>query len=100
MSNSGFKKKNLEFEKQIDKRDKNYSNLVEKYNQLKEENQNLLDERKILKDLIIENTKKNYQISLIEENSLKDSHKNSFYFQLLIVYYILVEIRGVGLKIG
>ncbi len=99
MSKSRLTKKNLEFEEQVDRNDKNYMNLVEKYNQLKEENQNLSDESKILKDLIIESTKKNYQISLIEAGNLNNSHKNSeiknsFYIQIILGIIVIVLSLG------
>jgi len=99
MSKSRLTKKNLEFEEQADRNDKYYMNLVEKYNQLKEENQNLSDESKILKDLIIERTKKNYQISLIEAGNLNNSHKNSeiknsFYIQIILGIIVIVLSLG------
>lgn len=99
MSKSRISKKNLEFEEQADRNNKNYMKLVEKYNQLKEENQNLSDESKILKDAIIENTKKNYQISLIEAGNLNHSHKNtefkkSFYFQIILGIIVIVLSLG------
>ena len=99
MSKSRLSKKKLEFEEQADRNDKNYMYLVEKFNQLKEENQNLSDESKILKDLIIENAKKNYQISLIEAGNLNNSHKNSefkktFYFQIILGIIVIVLSLG------
>ena len=94
MSKSRLTKKNLEFEEQADRNDKNYMYLVEKFNQLKEENQNLSDESKILKDLIIENAKKNYQISLIEAGNLNNSHKNSFYIQIILGIIVIVLSLG------
>ncbi|MFX0082359.1 MAG: hypothetical protein ACFE94_11475 [Candidatus Hodarchaeota archaeon] len=97
MSNSGLRKKNLELEKQVDRKDNNNLNLVEKYNQLKEENQNLLEERKILKELLVENVKKDHQVSLLEVDDLKDCHKNTFYFQ--IVLGILVIVLSLGFHI-
>jgi len=99
MSKSGLTKKKLEFEKQVDKRDKNYSNLIVRYNKLKKENQNLLDESKILKDLIIENSKKDYQISLIKAGNLNKTHKNSemktsFYIQIILGIIVIVLSLG------
>jgi len=99
MSKSRLSKKNLEFEVQVESNNKNYMALVEKYNQLKEENQNLSDESKILKDVIIENTKKNYQVSLIEAGNLNNSHKNtefkkSFYFQIILGIIVIVLSLG------
>ena len=94
MSKSRLSKKKLEFEEQADRNDKNYMYLVEKFNQLKEENQNLSDESKILKDLIIENAKKNYQISLIEAGNLNNSHKNSFYIQIILGIIVIVLSLG------
>jgi hypothetical protein len=99
MSKSKVSEKNLEFNKQDGKSNKNYSHIVEKYNHLKKENQNLIKESKILKDLIIENAKKNYQISIIEAGNLDNSHKNSeykntFYFQIILGIVVIVLSLG------
>lgn len=99
MSKSRISKKYLEFEEQADRNNKNYMKLVEKYDQLKEENQNLSDESKILKDVILENAKKNYQISLIEAGNLNNSYKNSeikksFYFQIILGIIVIVLSLG------
>jgi hypothetical protein len=99
MSKSRVSEKNLEFNKQNGKSNKNNSPLNEKYNQLKKENQKLLEESRILKDLIIENAKKNNQISIIETGNLDNSHKNSefknsFYFQIIIGITVIVLSLG------
>ena len=97
MSNSGIKK-NLDFEKLRDKNQKDFKILIKQYNQLKEENQNLIAERQILKDLFIENAKKNHQNSLIEEtnlNTLENSKfRNSFYFQIILGILVIVLSLG------
>ncbi len=95
MSKSKVLEKNLELNKQEGKSNKNYSKLIEKHNQLKKENQKLLQESKILKDLIIENAKKNDQISNNSDNSQKDSEfKNSFYFQIIIGITVIILSLG------
>ena len=95
MSKSKVLEKNLELNKQEGKSNKNYSKLIEKHNQLKKENQKLLQESKILKDLIIENAKKNDQISNNSDNSQKNSEfKNSFYFQIIIGITVIILSLG------
>ena len=95
MSKSKVLEKNLELNKQEGKSNKNYSKLIEKHNQLKKENQKLLQESKILKNLIIENAKKNDQISNNSDNSQKNSEfKNSFYFQIIIGITVIILSLG------
>ncbi|MFX1530938.1 MAG: hypothetical protein ACFFBC_07490 [Promethearchaeota archaeon] len=99
MSKFRVSEKNLELNKQDGISNKKFSHLVEKYNQLKKENQNLLEESKILKDLIIQNAKKNYQLSIIEADNLNNSHKNSkfkniFYFQIIIGIIVIILSLG------
>ncbi|MFW9875594.1 MAG: hypothetical protein ACFFG0_21030, partial [Candidatus Thorarchaeota archaeon] len=67
--------------------------------QLKEENQNLSDESKILKDLLIEDTKKNYKILLTKAGKSNNSHTNSknqkhFYIQIILGIFVIVLSLG------
>ena len=99
MSKSGVKKKNLDFEKQADKREKSYQNLITQINLLRKENQDLLNESKVLKDLVVDNVKKNYQKSLDQAFVLDPPVKNLnvkkvFYFQIILGILVIVLSLG------
>ena len=98
MSDSRFKKDNLEIEEEIDYLDLNPREILERYSRLKEENQSLKNEGKILKDIVLEETKKNHQMSLKESINIQP-HKNikikrSFYFQIILAIGIIVLSLG------
>jgi hypothetical protein len=96
MSKSGAKKKNLEFEKEADKREKN---LITQITLLKKENQSLIKESKILKELILDNAKKNYQKTMDQALLLDPPVRNLnikkiFYFQIILGILVIVLSLG------
>ena len=98
MSDSQLRKDNLEIEEEIDYLVLDPREILERYSRLKEENQSLKNESKILKDIVLEETKKNHQMSLKESINLQP-HKNikikrSFYFQIILAIGIIVLSLG------
>ena len=99
MSKSGAKKKNLDFEKQADNREKTYQNLIKQITLLKKENQTLLKESKILKDLVVDRAKKNYQKSsdqafILDPPVKNPSIRKSFYFQIILGIIVIILSLG------
>lgn len=102
MSDTGLNKDNLELEVEIDginKFDKNYGDLKKRYHKLKNDNQILIEENKILKNLIINNAKPKFQGSLIEGDLLKPVVKypkigKSFYIQIFLGIFVIVLSLG------
>ena len=98
MSDSRLRKDNLEIEEEIDYLGVNPREILERYSRLKEENQSLKNESKILKDIVLEETKKNHQMSIKESINFQP-HKNikikrSFYFQIILAIGIIVLSLG------
>ena len=98
MSNTGLRKNNLEIEEKSNKTSIKSNKLLNNYSRLKEENQSLKNERKILKDIVLEETKKNHQMSIKESINFQP-HKNikikrSFYFQIILAIGIIVLSLG------
>jgi len=102
MSNIGLNKDNLELEDGIDRIDKlNESNgdLYRKYNKLKKENHTLINENRLLKDLVIENAKEQYQDSLIRGDDLSTAFDypkigKSFYVQIFLGIFVIILSLG------
>ncbi|UCD01141.1 MAG: hypothetical protein JSV23_09695 [Promethearchaeota archaeon] len=102
MSDTGINKDNLELKVDIDslnKMNKNYSDLQEKYGKLKNDNQILSNENKILKSLILENSNNKIQGALIKGGELNFGHKNTkggkiFYIQIFLGIFVIVLILG------
>ncbi|MFX1315943.1 MAG: hypothetical protein ACFE9T_08775 [Promethearchaeota archaeon] len=83
----------------LDEQD-NYTELIQKYSQLNNENQNLIEENKVLKKLILEKQDYNSQSSIKNDDNILISHlkiKRSFYIQ--IVLGLLVIILSLGFHI-
>ncbi len=102
MSDTRLNKDNLELETKnnsVNKVDKNYSDLQKKIHKLKNDNQILIKENGILKNLIIENTKPKFKGSLIEGDLLKPVVKypkigKSFYIQIFLGIFVIILSLG------
>ena len=78
----------------------NYTELIQKYNQLNNENQHLFEENKVLKNLILEKQDYNFQYSINNKENIRihpNRIKRSFYIQ--IVLSLLVIILSLGFHI-
>ena len=78
----------------------NYIELIQKYNQLNNENQHLFEENKVLKNLILEKQDYNFQYSINNKENIRihpNRIKRSFYIQ--IVLSLLVIILSLGFHI-
>ncbi|MBY8984644.1 MAG: hypothetical protein KGD65_06245 [Candidatus Lokiarchaeota archaeon] len=98
MSDVRPRKNNLEVEERRDNININSREILEKFSRLKEENQSLINESRILKEIVLKTTKKNHQILKGESNDVQ-THKNiklkkSFYFQIILGIGIIVLSMG------
>ncbi|UCC20611.1 MAG: hypothetical protein JSV62_04805 [Promethearchaeota archaeon] len=102
MSETGLKKENLELEANtdsIDKLNKGDGNLYKEYETLKEKNYQLEHENNLLKEVILENEKNNFQSSLREGDPLKSIVKypkigKSFYLQIFLGIFVIILSLG------
>jgi len=98
MSDSRLRKDNLEIEEEIDIGDLISRKLLDKYSRLKEENQTLKNESRILKDIFLEEKTKNYQMSIRESTDFQPHKgmkiKKSFYVQIILSIGIIVLSLG------
>lgn len=98
MSDSRLRKDNLEIEEEIDIRDLVPRELLDKYSRLKEENQTLKNESRILKDIVLEEEMKKYQMSIRESTAFQPHKgmkiKKSFYIQIILSIGIIVLSLG------
>ncbi|MHA2005816.1 MAG: hypothetical protein ACW980_00755 [Promethearchaeota archaeon] len=98
MSDSSLKNDKLEINKRNDNVDLIYSDLLDKYSRLEEENQNLKEESRILKEVVIEKAKNHNQISNTEKINIKSQKilrlKPIFYIQIIIGIGIIVLSLG------
>jgi len=102
MSNIGLNKDKLELEVKdysIDKLNKGYSDLQEEYDILNKENYKLVQENRLLKDLIVENIKEKFANSLIGGDLLKPVIKYpkvgiSFYTQVILGISVIILSLG------
>ena len=98
MSDTQLGKDNLEIEEIGDNSVIKSKILLEKYSKLKEENQILKNEGRILKEIVLEEKKKNHQM-INRESTDFQPHKNmkikkSFYVQIILAIGIIVLSLG------
>jgi hypothetical protein len=87
MSKSEVEKKGLDFEKQIDKSEKDYQDLITQINHLKKENDNL-------KDIVVGHVNKNYQAFMLDPPVKSQNIKRSFYLQIILGIVVIVLSLG------
>lgn len=93
MIKSGVNKKNQELEGKAKQLNINYQNLIVQNKLLKKENQNLLNEKKFLKELIIDQLKKNK--NLISNPPLRNrSVSKNLYFQIILGIIVIILSLG------
>ena len=93
MSKIGVSKKNLEIEEQAKKVNGNYQKIIRQNHLLTKEKQTLLNENKILKNLIIEYLKKK-EIFSLNPSVKNESVKKVVYFQIILGILVIVLSLG------
>ncbi|MHA1985601.1 MAG: hypothetical protein ACW98D_03080 [Promethearchaeota archaeon] len=98
MSGSRLKKDSLEIEEEIEYSDLQPRKILERYSKLKEENQFLKDESRLLKEIVLNETKKNHQ-GRIKGSTEYQPYKNmkikkSSYVQIILAIGIIVLSLG------
>ncbi len=98
MSDTRLKNEKLEINDRTDNADLIYSDLLENFFRLEEENQNLKEGSRILKEIVIEKAKRNHQESSKENVTLKTQKipklKTIFYVQIILGIGIIVLSLG------
>ena len=102
MSNTGLSKENSELEinsGRLEQLDIGYIDLQIKYNELKTENYKLKQENSILKDVVVDNNKEEFQNSLFEKDLLNPVLEfpkigKSLYIQIILGISVIVLSLG------
>ncbi|MHA2181692.1 MAG: hypothetical protein ACXAAH_09740 [Promethearchaeota archaeon] len=98
MSDTRSRKNNLEIEEKSNKTSIKSNELINKYFRLKEENQTLKNETRILKEIVLESTRKNHQSETRDITDLQPHEnmkiKKSFYVQIILAIGIIILSLG------
>jgi len=102
MNNTGLNKDRSELEVncgRLEQLDIGYIDLQKKYNELKTENYKLKQDNSILKDIIVDNNKEEFQNSLFEKDLLNPVLEfpkigKSLYIQIILGIFVIVLSLG------